>query len=177
MKKWKLSAVTLMIWPYLGFAVSWAAGRLELPSAFWLYVLLTAAVYIMNIVNACSCRGEGAAYRLSFWNMLIKLVHIPYHLFLFLLGILFLAAMVVPALIFVSPFLAVVLSVISWLLLVTSSAYGLNAIVRGKKEGKLPVGEAVCHAVLHLFFVTDVISAVLVFRKIRRREKAGRAEK
>ena len=84
MKKWKLSAVTLMIWPYVGFAVSWAAGRLELPSAFWLYVLLTAAVYIMNIVNACSCRGEGAAYRLSFWNMLIKLVHIPYHLFLFL---------------------------------------------------------------------------------------------
>ena len=87
------------------------------------------------------------------------------------------AAMVVPALIFVSPFLAVMLSVISWLLLLTSSAYGLNAIVRGKKEGKLSVGEAVCHAVLHLFFVTDVISAVLVFRKIRRREKAGRAEK
>ena len=171
MRYMKASAIILMLWPYLGFVLFGIAGRLELPFLFWVHTALTVVVYVMCIVNACRCRGEGCAYQLAFWNMLIKLVHIPYYLFTLLVGILLLAVMVVPAFIFASPILVLVLSVINYLLLLTSSVYGINAVLRGRKEGTLPTKTAVCHGILHLLFVTDCISAVIVFVKLRKEKK------
>lgn len=166
MKTLKFFAVTLMLWPYLGIALLYLPGEAARYFILFLYLLLTAAVYGMNIVNACRWKGE--AERLAFWNMLIKLVHIPFHLLLFLLGLLFILAMVVPALLFVSPILVMIFSVISWLLVLTSSVYGINAIVRGRKMGALSTKAAVLLGILHLLFVTDVIASVIVFVRLRR---------
>ena len=94
--------------------------------------------------------------------------HIPFHLLLFLVGLIFILAMVVPALLFVSPILVMIFSVISWFLVLTSSVYGLMAIVRGSKMGALSKGTAVLLGILHLLFVTDVIASIIVFVRLRR---------
>ena len=65
-------------------------------SAFFLgYLVMTAVVYLMNIVNAWMYKGEDNCYRLAFFDMLIKLLHIPFYLLVFLIGVLMFMAMVV----------------------------------------------------------------------------------
>ena len=85
----------------------------NLLSAFFLgYLVMTAVVYLMNIVNAWMYKGEDNCYRLAFFDMLIKLLHIPFYLLVFLIGVLMFMAMVVPALVFVSPFILFMLFVV-----------------------------------------------------------------
>ena len=93
----KILPVVLLIWPYL-FFVSFLIGEENenLFSAFFLgYLVMTAVVYLMNIVNAWMYKGEDNCYRLAFFDMLIKLLHIPFYLLVFLIGVLMFMAMVV----------------------------------------------------------------------------------
>ena len=169
MKLFKLFAVTLMLWPYLGIALLYLPEDAAPYLFFSLYLLLTVAVYGINIVNACRWKGE--AERLAFWNMLIKLVHIPFHLLLFLVGLILILAMVVPALVFVSPILVTIFSIISWLLGLTSSVYGINAIVRGRQIGALSTKTAILLGILHLLFLADVIASIIAFVRLRKNRK------
>lgn len=169
MKSLKFFAVTLMLWPYLGIALLYLPEDAAPYLFFSLYLLLTVAVYGINIVNACRWKGE--AERLAFWNMLIKLVHIPFHLLLFLVGLILILAMVVPALVFVSPILVMIFSIISWLLVLTSSVYGINAIVRGRQIGALSTKTAILLGILHLLFLADVIASIIAFVRLRKNRK------
>ena len=63
------------------------------------------------------------------------------------------------------------LYLICWLLMLTTSSYGLNAVVRGKREGTLSGRAAVVLGILHLFFVADVIGAVILLIRLRKRKK------
>ena len=93
----KVLPVVLLIWPYL-FFVGFLIGEENenLFSAFFLgYLVMTAVVYLMNIVNAWMYKGEDDSYRLAFFDMLIKLLHIPFYLLVFLIGVLMFMAMVV----------------------------------------------------------------------------------
>lgn len=93
----KVLPVVLLIWPYLFFAGFLIGEKDEnLFSAFFLgYLVMTAVVYLMNIVNAWMYKGEDNCYRLAFFDMLIKLLHIPFYLLVFLIGVLMFMAMVV----------------------------------------------------------------------------------
>lgn len=80
-------------------------------------------------------------------------------------------AIVVPALIFVIPAIILILFLLDVCLMVTTSMYGVSALVQaaGKKEvSKL---YACIHVILHLLFVTDVVSAVWVYIKMRKLER------
>ena len=93
----KVLPVVLLIWPYLFFAGFLIGEENEnLFSAFFLgYLVMTAVVYLMNIVNAWMYKVEDDSYRLAFFDMLIKLLHIPIYLLVFLIGVLMFMAMVV----------------------------------------------------------------------------------
>ena len=93
----KVLPVVLLIWPYLFFAGFLIGEENEnLLSAFFLgYLVMTAVVYLMNIVNAWMYKGEDDSYRLAFFDMLIKLLHIPFYLLVFLIEVLMFMAMVV----------------------------------------------------------------------------------
>ena len=93
----KILPVVLLVWPYL-FFIGFMIGQDNetLFSAFFLsYLVMTAVVYLMNIVNAWMYKGEDDCYRLAFFDMLIKLLHIPFYLLVFLIGVLMFMAMVV----------------------------------------------------------------------------------
>ena len=67
------------------------------------YIILTVLVYILNIGNAFTYKGNEAARKLAFYDMMIKLLHIPFYLCVFAVGIVCIVAMVVPAFVLVSP--------------------------------------------------------------------------
>ena len=108
------------------------------------------------MINAWSYKGGNAVYRLAFFDMLVKLLRIPFYLLVFLAGVLMFMAYL--------------------LLMITSSMYGVSALVRAVRQGKVSKRYAVVHGILHFLFVTDVISAICVFVKmsaVRRKEKSN----
>lgn len=166
----KILPVVLMIWPYLFIAVLMAGSANEdlYSKLIWFYTAMTVVVYVMNIANACLYKGGNACYELALFNMLFKLLHIPFYLAVFLSGAAMFLAMVVPALTFISPVIIFMLFVIDLLLLITTSIYGVNALIRAGKQGIVSKKFALAQGIAHFFFVADVISSVWVFVKVRK---------
>lgn len=174
----RLFPILLLIWPYtcvFFFALGTEEEELFGP-VMAIYMVLTAAVYLLNIINVFLDKEEDACYRLVFWDMLTKLMHIPFYLIVFLLGILLLLTIVVPALVFVTPIMVGMLVIVDGLLMATTSVYGIGGIIRAWKKGLVTKTFAVVHMIMHCFFVTDVISAIIVYFKLRKAKKSGKAD-
>lgn len=163
--------IILALWPYLFFLLAYLFADAD---ASWLiaYMLFTVAVYICNIIYAWQYKDEKEISHLAFWNMLIKLIHIPFYLFIFCLGILSVLIAVVPAFIFLTPFLVILLFLIDVCLMITSSMYGISALSRAAKQNKLSKAFLIVNMILHLFFLADIISSIIVFVKLRNKRKA-----
>ena len=99
--------------------------------------------------------SKASAKSLAFWNMVVKLCHIPFYIFIFIFGIGVMIA--IP-----------MLWLIDVILMVTSSAFGISALVHAKREGRVTTAFTLINLVCHFLFVADVISAILVYRKLRK---------
>ena len=156
----------LAVWPYgilcIGLFEEGSAGSMVF---LWVYCGLTAALLLFQILYCCLHRTSARTF--AFWNLTVKLCHIPFYLAAFALGVLMTMAMVVPALLFVSPAVNLLLLAVDTALMLTSSAYGIRAAVSGVREGRLSIGRAVLLGVLHLFFVFDVIGAAVEYAFFR----------
>lgn len=173
MKNRKWLPLILIGWPYVCAGLLFVLLSNENQFAvimLLLLILLTAVVYVLNIINACTYKKEGTC-QLAFWNMLMKLVHIPFYLVVFIIGAMFFLSMVLPALIFVSPIVVIMLAIIDLCLMITTSLYGINALIRARGNGIITTKFMVVNIIMHLFFVFDVISAVVIFAKIKRTDK------
>lgn len=164
----KILPYILMAWPYvilIFFVLPDKTGNVH---GYFLiaYTVATFFVYGLNIWNAFAFHGTHQ--QLSFYGMVIKLVHIPFYLAGFALGILLLFSMVVPAFLFISPILIAVLGVVEFFLMVASSMYGVSASLRMARTGYLPKKSVVLHIVFHFIFVMDVISAIFLYRASRK---------
>lgn len=167
----KIFPVILMVWPYLFIPCIILTDKLGevFGIALTVYTVITVIVYGLNIWNACGSRNETAPRSMAFYDMLVKLVHIPFYIGVFLVGLILLFSMVVPALLFISPIMIVCLAIIDYFLMLTSSAYGISAAVRLSKRNLLSKKAAALYIVLHLFFVLDVISAVFLYCTSRKK--------
>ena len=92
---------------------------------------------------------------LAKWNLTAKLIHIPFYIVMFLLGFL------------VAPLAAPFFFILDVMALCTSSGIGIAAILRARREDGASTGWALLHIALHCFFVTDVLSAFLVRKRLR----------
>ena len=181
MKKYKIINFTpwvLAVWPYLFFACflcSYING--DLASVLLLaYIIATPVVYITNIVYACFLKGEKSCKKLALYDMVLKLIHIPFYGIVFLAGLLLFGTIVVPALIFVTPTIILILFFVDVCLMVTTSMYGVSALVQAARKKEVSKLYACIHVILHFLFVTDVVSAFWVYIKIRKSARKKSAE-
>ncbi len=164
----KTGPVILMVWPYLSVLALFLPGyRVTLP----IYIFFTLIVYAFNIWNAWTYPYAESGQSPVFWNMAVKLVHIPFYTGVFAMGCLLLLAMAVPAFLLVSPVLLAALALEDVCLMLTSSMYGISAAVRLRQKGLISSRSAILHILMHLFFVTDVVSAVCLYRQGRKRPR------
>ena len=170
-KKKRFFPITLAIWPYFYVVLSCIFSAYEelYGMFFWGGLVLTLAVYISNIIYACICKGEDSYYHLAFWNMLIKLIHIPFYLGVFLLGVLFLLVAVVPIFTFLSPVLIFFLFLVDVFLMITSSMYGVNALIRAGMKQVVSKKYVIINIILQFLFIADVISAIALYIKVRKK--------
>lgn len=110
----KILPVILMAWPYLfviSFLVACDMGDDGLSWFTGLSMIGTIAVYGLNIVNAFRRFDRQEGEKLAFYDMLIKLIHIPFYILVFVLGMLLAAVMVVPIFVMLTPFLILMLAI------------------------------------------------------------------
>lgn len=170
-KKKRFFPITLAIWPYLYVVLTLVFSSNEKLGGMIFYggMLLTPIVYVSNIVYACICKGEDSYYHLAFWNMLIKLIHIPFYLGVFLLGVLFLLVAVVPVFTLLSPFLILFLILVDVFLMITSSMYGVNALTQAGMKQVVSKKYVIINIILQFLFIADVISAIALYIKVKKK--------
>lgn len=162
----KLCPVILLIWPYLFFPAAYLDSLDSDGSLIWLiaYCVLTPIVYIANIICAWRSKDVRSTSR---WDLILKLGHIPAYLFIFFYGVV--VAFFSWAFLFFTPLIITILVVIDCLLLVTTSAYGISALLRAKSRGTASWAFLAVNAVAHFIFVLDVFSSIAVFCKLRKK--------
>lgn len=167
---YKYFPVTLAIWPYTFLPVFFLIpGNSDIVSAFlYGYIILTVVIYLLNILYAGLYRKDDKLSHLAFWDMLLKLIHVPFYILMLLFSIFSFVIGVVPMLIFVIPFVLIALFVIDLLLMLTSSSYGFSVLLKANRERAASKSFVVVNILLHCFFVTDIISSIIVFVKLRK---------
>jgi len=162
----KVFPVVLLFWPYLYFTFAYLDSLSASGDLVWslAYCIATPVIYILSIVCACRITEPRILTR---WNLLLKLFHIPFFLFIFLLGILF--ALSIWAFVFFTPVILMILVAIDVALMLTTSSFGICALIRAKKENRISLPFLLVHTIAHLFFVTDVVSSLIVHLELRKK--------
>ena len=154
----KLPLLALLGMPYLVLALvmrqGLSAACLELTAGIF------AGVVLLNFVWARWAGRLGfSARQLAFWAMLLKICHIPFYLLVFAVGVL-LNVMIIPLL----PFMAFM----DYLLLLSTSLYGIRALWAGRRQGSLSLtATGVCTA-LQLLFCLDLAGAIWGWVRLRK---------
>lgn len=147
----------LMAAPYLIIYVASLEKTKLLSGDVW--ILLLFAVIFFNMFYPFLLRKMGyTAKQLLFWDMLIKIFHIPMFVVIFL-GILMtimLSFMVIP--------LAVLFD---YIVVLTSSMYGVSGLGKAKGEGAAAGTYRIMMLVFHFIFCLDVVAAVWSYAHVR----------
>ena len=163
-----------MVWPYLFYALCFAIGAMESIGTVLLciYVVLTIPVYIISIVNAFTYKSADPAKELAHYDMLIKLVHIPFYLTILVTGGMLVGTMALETVLsgstYEGQFLLGMLVTVAAMLMITSSMYGVSAALKGVRSGQISGGKAVLLSVMHFIFVLDVISAIILYTSMKK---------
>ena len=158
MKK-RILPILAGLWPYLTFglyllACYGASQDFDAATIVMLCILcLSPALGLVCLVLGLTIPGCSAE-ALTRQNLRIKLTHIPFYILIFL-GF------------WVIPVALPVFFLFDAMALIVSSGFGIAAVFRARKEKCITTGYAIALGIAHCFFVTDVISAFLLTRKIK----------
>lgn len=134
----------------------------------WSIYLLFIAMGLIVVVNLVypfvTARRRETSVSLLAWSRRLKLWHIVYYVLTFLFGFL-ITLFILP----VGISLSILLAVFNYLLLLSTSMYGISGLLRARKERTITTGTTIIHIILHFFFCLDVISAVLMYRRVNRK--------
>ena len=143
----------IILLPFLCYAAQLRELSNRLFDALILPVCVSFPIILIgNVYCACFTVWETAALvRVNFW---LKLLLIPAYLLVLIYAIR-------------TPLIMVVPLFFGGLLVLTSSAYGLRALVQAKREKRIAGSPYVGLLLTHLCLVTDVIAAVKLHQRMK----------
>ena len=133
-------------------------------------------VTILNILLAIfqvekAMKSETLQRQLNHWPFALKLIMIPFFFINFALGSLLTGLLFfLPAWLIVAALWCLQI-VLSYLVLLSSSAYTIAGLVVQYRHRRLPLWHMIVHILLQLIFLTDVVSSILIHHKIRKAMK------
>ncbi len=128
---------------------------LLLPMAYLAALISAVAAVVINLKKQ---RNSEDILRI---NMMIKLIHIPAYILIFLMGLAFLITIFTIG-------VSVVFVFLDCFTIFLSGLIGLSGVIRSYQEKKLTKREALAYGLHQFIFCIDVISAIRVYRYIRR---------
>lgn len=157
----KFPMICLLIVPYIflfNTVMMWIMDIGDHETIGKMYGMICLAVYLPNMIYAFFLpKFQFTQKEILFWGMLIKLVHIPIYIFIFMTGI-FLTVFL-PLGITLVPFLVI----FDYLLLLSSGMYVISGIRKTWKEGKITKKKEILMIICQFIFCFDVISAVYMY--------------
>lgn len=129
----------------------------------YLYIFWMAAFVSAVLICIRNISQKRDPLELARTNMILKLVHIPAYLFIFVVGLICVLT------IFTIP-VSVCLAVLDCAAIALSGLAGASAVKRCHEEGALSTGEAAAFGVLQFIFCVDVVISVVVFVKAKKRQ-------
>lgn len=121
-------------------------------------LLCALAVFIISIVK------KRKPLELLHINLIIKLIHIPAYIFIFFIGLICLLTIFTFAISFI-------FMIFDGMTIFLSGLIGLGGVIRSLKEKKISKKEAVIHGFLQFIFCADVISSIIIFITVSKRER------
>lgn len=158
----KIPMILMLAVPYVVCVVFSVENTTSFNSLFGASLVLFAAVSLINMVYAFVLPRLGyKGKQLLFWNMVLKLCNIPIFLVVFFICMLFhvLILPLIPAFI-----------LFDYLLLLSSTMYGVSGLVYCFDKGKLTRKFLIINVILQFIFCWDVFSAVYYYVKLQDKE-------
>lgn len=158
--------VAVLITLFSGWLPDAPEGTVLLGALLVTLIVIYGISFLVSLIvsgyNLVSGRNPEAILRIT---MIIKLIHIPAYIAIFVVG---LASLIT---IFTAG-----ISIVLWLLdvftIIISGTIGLSGIIRALREHRLTGKEALIHGLLQFVFCADVISSIIAYRTVARSGKA-----
>ena len=170
MRKLILQLSLTILFPYLIiFAIICIFSGFLMESVFYsnaivlllfLLVVYFAALISTVVTIAANLHRRRSALEMTRINMVIKLMHIPAYIVIFFMGLLSFIT------IFTAPF-ALFFFIFDCMTIFLTGLIGVGGIIQCVREEKVTTKSAVFHGILQFLFCVDVISAVIIHRRVR----------
>ena len=174
MRKFILQLSLILLFPYLiifavfcmysGFLMATVFHNNALELLLFILIIYFFAFICTVLFVVTNLRKHKPAFEMTRISMIIKLIHIPAYIVIFLMGLLSLAT------IFTMGF-GLVFLILNCMTIFLTGLIGASGIAQGKREEKLSKKSAVIHGILQFMFCVDVISAVIIHRRIKLLQK------
>ena len=132
-------------------------GAMLLALWFLLYVIALLCSLIVLIVSLIAKRNSQEMLHTS---MVVKLVHLPAYILIFVAALLYL--------IWAAPGFTILIFALGFMIAFLSGLIGLGVLIRSFCEKRISIGTAIVHGILQFVFLADIISSVFLYRKIER---------
>ncbi len=119
-------------------------------------------IAFVNVIILCvnNFAGKFNAIEAAQINMIIKMIQIPAYLFIFVIGFMCLLTIFTVGISFV-------LLILDGISIILSGLIGVFVVRRCYADGILTRTEMLLHSILQFVFCFDVVSAIIVYRKIK----------
>lgn len=163
----KIPIWLLMVWPYIFIAGLFLGGS----SFLGIFCIWTLALCIANIMNAWKYSGDTVAKDLGFWGMITKLVHMPFYVVAFVMGLLGMLSMATDPTAGGSPVTLLFMFIMSMILMIQSSVYCTKAVFAAAEMKIIKKESAMLYATTSFIMFADVICGILIYSKIKKMKK------
>lgn len=144
-------------------------GWAETASFVALCVLFVANILECAIITARDAPGLRAFSRRTM--LMMKLGLIPFFLFGGLIMLFLMVLSIHPVLAVAGWISLPIAAAFGWLIMMGGSAWAITYALELRRAGFISAGECAAHVVLQLFFFADVVDAVVLFARGRKRER------
>lgn len=162
MKKY-IPLLLVVFFPYsvvIGFFTGPDRGVLLIGSAMLVSMGLSLGYFLYTLIKKPDIR------KLSLACLLIKLLQIPAFVCIYLLGLGSTMVLLVGGFVYI--FLLFIMDCIA---VAQSGAIMLACVIRAQKENRISKKDAIAYAICSFLFVVDVITCIMLYRKIKEGEK------
>lgn len=166
MKK-RIIPILMIMYPYLWLLLvvfmPRSDGNGEIYRIFYWSIVI---VFIANIIYPfIMIKNRERSSVILFWDILPKLLNIPIYIMFFFIATVF---MILP----LGFMIALTIAVFDYIILIPSSMYGVIGLIQAKREGKISKTSMIINIIFHFCFCLDVISAVVMYIKLRKKKNS-----
>ena len=124
-------------------------------------ILTLFLIFVISVTGVICSRTE-PSQKLVKSALITKLVLIPFYVLFFIVGIGMAFAAVLPIFTGLSIIVIILLAVIDYLILIDTSIYAVQAIIKAGSDGYLTKSETIISSILSFVFCLDVIAVIAV---------------